>query len=55
MSAAAEEAVTALRQAEQPLTVAHLDRALRTLSAGVAAQDGEPATHHGRATRRRPS
>ncbi len=41
MSAAAEEAVTALRQAEQPLTVAHLDRALRTLSAGVAAQDGE--------------
>ena len=33
--------MTALRQAEQPLTVAHLDRALRTLSAGVAAQDGE--------------
>lgn len=41
MSKDAEQAMTALRQAEQPLTVAHLDRALRTLSAGVAAQDGE--------------
>lgn len=41
MSDDAEEAVTALRQAEQPLTVTHLDRALRTLSAGVAAQDAE--------------
>ena len=41
MSDYAEQAVTALRQAEQPLTVAHLDRALRTLSAGVAAQDDE--------------
>jgi len=38
MSADAEQAVTALHQAEQPLTVAHLDRALRTLSAGLAAQ-----------------
>ncbi len=34
----ADQAVTALRQAESPLTVAHLDRALRTLSAGLAAQ-----------------
>lgn len=41
MSDDAEQAVTALRQAEQPLTVAHLDRALRTLSAGVAAHDDE--------------
>ncbi len=34
----AERAVTALRQVEAPLTVAHLDRALRTLSAGLAAE-----------------
>lgn len=34
----AEQAVTALRHVEAPLTVAHLDRALRTLSAGLAAQ-----------------
>ena len=34
----AQQAVTALRQVEAPLTVAHLDRALRTLSAGLAAQ-----------------
>lgn len=34
----AEQAVSALRQVEAPLTVAHLDRALRTLSAGLAAE-----------------
>lgn len=37
----ASRAVTALRQVQAPLTVAHLDRALRTLSAGLHAA-GQP-------------